>query len=52
MPQGEFLLKLGLGERRDRLLETARPEQRTAILSGAARLADPAQMGVLFKSLA
>lgn len=52
MPQGEFLLRLGLGERRDRLLETARPEQRTAILSGAARLADPAQMGVLFKSLA
>ena len=52
MPQGEFLLKLGLGERRDRLLEAARPEQKAAILSGAARLADPAQMGVLFKSLA
>ncbi len=52
MPQGEFLLRLGLGERRDRLLEAARPEQRAAILSGAARLADPAQMGLLFKSLA
>ncbi len=52
MPQGEFLLRLGLGERRDKLLAAARPEQRQAILSGAARLADPAQMGLLFKALA
>jgi NADH dehydrogenase [ubiquinone] 1 alpha subcomplex assembly factor 7 len=52
MPQGEFLLRLGLVERRDRLLEASRPEQRETISSGAARLADPRQMGVLFKVLA
>jgi len=52
MPQGEFLLRLGLSERRDRLLEAARPEQRELISSGAARLVDPSQMGILFKVLA
>ena len=52
MPQGEFLLKLGLGERRERLLERATPPQAEAIASGAARLVDPRHMGVLFKALA
>jgi NADH dehydrogenase [ubiquinone] 1 alpha subcomplex assembly factor 7 len=52
MPQGEFLLKLGLGARRDRLLRQARPDQQAAILSGATRLADPREMGLLFKALA
>jgi NADH dehydrogenase [ubiquinone] 1 alpha subcomplex assembly factor 7 len=52
MPQGEFLLKLGLAERRERLMQAANPEQKEAIASGALRLADPAQMGVLFKALA
>ena len=52
MPQGEFLLRLGLIERRSRLLEASSPEQRESIGSGAARLADPRQMGVLFKVLA
>lgn len=52
MPQGEFLLKLGLGTRRDQLLQTARADQRDAITSGAARLVDPHKMGVLFKVLA
>jgi SAM-dependent MidA family methyltransferase len=52
MPQGEFLLKLGLGERRERLLQRATPAQAEAIASGAARLVDPRQMGVLFKALA
>jgi NADH dehydrogenase [ubiquinone] 1 alpha subcomplex assembly factor 7 len=52
IPQGEFLLKLGLEARRDRLLQQARPDQRAAILSGAARLVDPRQMGILFKALA
>ncbi len=51
LPQGEFLLKLGLEARRDRLLETAKPEQRDSILSGATRLIDPQQMGLLFKVL-
>jgi NADH dehydrogenase [ubiquinone] 1 alpha subcomplex assembly factor 7 len=51
MPQGEFLLKLGLASRCDRLLRTATEDQKAAILSGAARLADPRQMGLLFKVL-
>jgi NADH dehydrogenase [ubiquinone] 1 alpha subcomplex assembly factor 7 len=52
MPQGEFLLKLGLGQRRERLIAAATPAQQDAIASGALRLVDPAQMGVLFKALA
>ncbi len=52
MPQGEFLLKLGLGQRREQLLAHARPEQTAAVASGTARLVDPQQMGVLFKVLA
>jgi NADH dehydrogenase [ubiquinone] 1 alpha subcomplex assembly factor 7 len=51
MPQGEFLLKLGLEARRDRLLERATPKQTDAILSGALRLVDPQAMGLLFKVL-
>ena len=39
MPQGQFLLKLGLEARCDRLARDATPEQREAIGSGAARLA-------------
>jgi SAM-dependent MidA family methyltransferase len=52
VPQGEFLLKLGLGERRDRLLQRATPAQAEEIASGASRLVDPKQMGILFKALA
>jgi NADH dehydrogenase [ubiquinone] 1 alpha subcomplex assembly factor 7 len=52
MPQGEFLLKLGLEARRDSLLHGATPDQREAIVSGAARLASPSAMGILFKVLA
>jgi NADH dehydrogenase [ubiquinone] 1 alpha subcomplex assembly factor 7 len=52
MPQGEFLLRLGLATRRDRLLAGAAPEQRAAIATAAARLIDPRQMGVLFKAFA
>jgi NADH dehydrogenase [ubiquinone] 1 alpha subcomplex assembly factor 7 len=52
VPQGEFLLKLGLGERRERLLQRATPAQASAIASGAFRLVDPMQMGMLFKALA
>ncbi|HSD91416.1 MAG TPA: SAM-dependent methyltransferase [Methyloceanibacter sp.] len=51
MPQGEFLLKLGLAARAERLTRNAASEKRQAILSGAARLTDPRQMGVLFKVL-
>jgi NADH dehydrogenase [ubiquinone] 1 alpha subcomplex assembly factor 7 len=52
MPQGAFLLSLGLEARRDRLLRHATEAQAEAILTGAARLADPRQMGLLFKALA
>jgi SAM-dependent MidA family methyltransferase len=52
MPQGEFLLKLGLATRRERLLQRATPAQAEAIATGTARLVDPRQMGVLFKALA
>jgi len=52
MPQGDFLLRLGLETRRDRLCEGATPEQRPGIVSGASRLTDPQAMGVLFKALA
>ena len=52
LPQGEFLLKLGLAERRDALLRSATPQQRDEIVSGASRLVDPREMGLLFKVLA
>jgi NADH dehydrogenase [ubiquinone] 1 alpha subcomplex assembly factor 7 len=52
MPQGEFLLRLGLELRCERLSHHATAEQQAAIKAGAARLADPRQMGVLFKMLA
>jgi SAM-dependent MidA family methyltransferase len=52
MAQGEFLLKLGLGERRAHLLRHATSAQAESIASGASRLADPRQMGMLFKALA
>jgi NADH dehydrogenase [ubiquinone] 1 alpha subcomplex assembly factor 7 len=51
VPQGAFLLSLGLETRRDRLLQSATQGQAEAILSGATRLADPRQMGLLFKAL-
>ena len=52
LSQGEFLLKLGIGERRERLLKNATPAQGEAIASGVTRLIDPRQMGMLFKVLA
>jgi NADH dehydrogenase [ubiquinone] 1 alpha subcomplex assembly factor 7 len=52
IPQGQFLLKLGLSERRERLLAAATAAQKDAIASGVLRLVDPAQMGVLFKVFA
>jgi SAM-dependent MidA family methyltransferase len=52
MPQGEFLLKLGLAQRQEKLLKSATPDQRPMLASGANRLIDPQQMGVLFKAFA
>jgi len=52
IPQGEFLLKLGLEARREALCKTATPEQQQEIVSGTNRLTDPSAMGLLFKGLA
>jgi NADH dehydrogenase [ubiquinone] 1 alpha subcomplex assembly factor 7 len=52
LPQGEFLLALGLEARLQKLLSSARPEQRSGLMLGARRLTDPYQMGGLFKALA
>ena len=50
--QGEFLGALGLKERCARLMQSAGDKNRELIASGALRLADPAQMGDLFKVMA
>ncbi|MDA7946967.1 MAG: class I SAM-dependent methyltransferase [Hyphomicrobiaceae bacterium] len=50
--QGHFLLGLGLKERCEKLMSNADPSIRNNIASGAQRLADPAQMGELFKVMA
>jgi NADH dehydrogenase [ubiquinone] 1 alpha subcomplex assembly factor 7 len=52
LPQGEFLLALGLEARLQKLLGAAAPEQRTSLVLGARRLTDPYQMGALFKAVA
>jgi len=50
MPQGAFLLRLGLEARRDRLCEGATVEQCQALIAGTNRLVDPLAMGLLFKA--
>jgi SAM-dependent MidA family methyltransferase len=52
LTQGGFLLALGLKDRCDRLIADAGKETAETISSGARRLADPAQMGELFKVMA
>jgi len=52
MPQGRFLLQLGLEARCQTLMRTATAQQRQTIMSGARRLVDPTQMGELFKVMA
>lgn len=54
LPQGEFLLRLGLAQRAERLMAQAGPEGEEAIASAALRLAGTGdgQMGALFKVLA
>ncbi len=49
--QGGFLTALGLFQRTERLARAA-PDQAEALLQAARRLADPAEMGDLFKVLA
>jgi SAM-dependent MidA family methyltransferase len=52
VPQGEFLLRLGLAQRADRLRGQATPQQSTEINTAVTRLTAPDQMGTLFKALA
>jgi NADH dehydrogenase [ubiquinone] 1 alpha subcomplex assembly factor 7 len=52
IPQGQFLMRLGAGARTTTLCERANAEQQKLLLSGLKRLADPKEMGELFKVLA
>ena len=50
-PQGNFLLRLGIEQRLEKLIAIATPEQRFALKTGATRLVSPSEMGQLFKVL-
>jgi NADH dehydrogenase [ubiquinone] 1 alpha subcomplex assembly factor 7 len=50
--QGLFLTRLGLVQRSHRLARTQPPRDAAALLSAAQRLAEPHQMGRLFKAVA
>ena len=50
--QGLFLTRLGLFQRTDPLARTQPPIQALALIEAARRLAEPDQMGRLFKALA
>jgi NADH dehydrogenase [ubiquinone] 1 alpha subcomplex assembly factor 7 len=50
-PQGAFLMRLGAGVRTTNLCAKANADQQQHLMSGLRRLADPAEMGELFKVL-
>jgi NADH dehydrogenase [ubiquinone] 1 alpha subcomplex assembly factor 7 len=50
-PQGNFLLRLGIEQRLEKLMSIASPEQRFALTTGATRLVAPTEMGQRFKVL-
>jgi NADH dehydrogenase [ubiquinone] 1 alpha subcomplex assembly factor 7 len=52
LPQGEFLLRLGLATRAESLLARATPEQARDIEAARRRLLDSREMGSLFKVIA
>ena len=52
IPQGAFLMRLGAGERTTNLCAASAPEQQKSLIYGLKRLADPAEMGKLFKVMA
>ena len=52
VPQGAFLMRLGAGERTTSLCKISNHEQQQSLISGLARLADPTEMGELFKVMA
>jgi SAM-dependent MidA family methyltransferase len=49
--QSEFLLGIGLAERTQRLMSSARPDQIGFLEAGARRIADPTGMGGRFKAV-
>ncbi len=51
VPQGAFLMRLGVAERAERLALGANDEQVKELYAGVRRLTDPAEMGGLFKVL-
>jgi SAM-dependent MidA family methyltransferase len=51
IPQGAFLMRNGAGERTTNLCAISAPEQQKTLISGLKRLADPEEMGKLFKVL-
>jgi NADH dehydrogenase [ubiquinone] 1 alpha subcomplex assembly factor 7 len=51
LPQGEFLIRLGLPARAESLIARATPEQARAIEAARRRLLDTREMGTLFKAL-
>jgi NADH dehydrogenase [ubiquinone] 1 alpha subcomplex assembly factor 7 len=52
VPQGTFLSRLGLFQRVERLAKGRSPVEAAALMTGARRLAEPLQMGGLFKAMA
>ena len=52
VPQGVFLNRLGLFQRAERLGAGRAPAEAAALMAGARRLAEPLQMGGLFKAMA
>jgi SAM-dependent MidA family methyltransferase len=52
LPQGKFLVRLGLYQRTGRLARTQPPARASALIEAAHRLAQPDRMGRLFKALA
>ena len=52
MPQGAFLMRMGAGDRTTSLCKISSAEQQKLLISGLKRLADPSEMGELFKVLA
>lgn len=50
-PQGNFLLRLGMEQRMEKLMAIATPEQRFVLTTGATRLVSSTEMGHRFKVL-
>lgn len=52
LPQGEFLRRLGIYQRAEKLLKAATDKQASSIRDGVSRLVSPKQMGGTFKAMA